>query len=137
MPQIEFTEQSELPASGRIRSRILHSPAVSYIKLMYLVNLLFIAGWTVLACLVIIQPEQDRVPLPYWMVCTLTVFGYLVAFSVIFSLKFGKLRLMLAARTYYRVLCIIIVLAVVLGMHYTDYRKDFLLIVLGYLYLYQ
>jgi hypothetical protein len=67
----------------------------------------------------------------------LAVTGFLVAFAVIFALKFGKQGLLLAARTYFRIKCASIAVLGVLGLHYINFRKDFLLIVFTYLYLYQ
>lgn len=137
MSQIEFAEPNEEPTTGRVRSRLFHQPAVSYIKLMYLVNLLFVAGWTVLTCLLVIEPEAQRIPLPNWLIWALSVTGYAAAMSAIFALKFGKLWLLVLSRNFFRAVCIAIIVAVVLGLHYVSFRKDFLLLVLGFLYLYQ
>lgn len=137
MSQLEFTENLEEPERGRIRSRVLHKPAVSFIKLMYLLNLVFVAGWTVLICFAVMQPQSELVPLPEWVVVALATAGYLASMLVIFSLKFGNLQLLRVGCTYYRMMCLITAAALAIGLHYMTFRKEFLLVVLGFLYGYQ
>lgn len=124
--QIEFTDhlpEEEAHQDGRVRSRFNHKKDISYLKTMYLLNIGFVALWTILSCIFIIYPgmigvQSINLPL-YVFVGTI----YLSFFLVMFSLKFGKLNLLKIIRIMYRGFCGIAVTILVLTVHYIDIRR--------------
>jgi hypothetical protein len=105
---------------------------------MYLINILFTAVWTILSCVLIIYPNSvglPTTPLPLYL--PIIPIPYITFLFVMFSLKFGRLNLIIFIRSFYRVVCAISITILVMTLHYWEIRRELPLIVVIFFYLYQ